>query len=224
MAEIASYLAHEIRNPLNLISLTAHHIRNQFVPQKEELRNKFFELIESLNSEVEQLSKVVSHFMTMGRQSELQKINFTLSEIIDQVQVLVKQQLNSKNISMIISGEKSTLIRADIEQIRLVFLNLIVNAIAAVPIGGSIWFHIEPDSSGRAIKISISDNGTGIQEEDIEKIFDPYFTRKPGGTGLGLALVKRIIEEHDGTILAENRKEGGAHFEIILPKEGTSCQ
>jgi signal transduction histidine kinase len=217
MAETASHFAHEIRNPLNLIMLTAHHIGNQFVPSDEAKRKHFDELIVSLKSEVEQLSKVVSEFMTIGKPSELHKNKCILSDIVNQIRVLIKQQLTSKNISFECLGDISMGIYADPEQLKLVFLNLFVNAVAAVPQDGKIWFHAGRDSAGKTAMLSICDNGQGIREEDLEKIFEPYFTRRPDGTGLGLSLVKRIIEEHDGTIRSENRPEGGARFQIILP-------
>jgi nitrogen fixation/metabolism regulation signal transduction histidine kinase len=224
MAETASYLAHEIRNPLNLIMLTAHHIGSQFIPQDETSRKKFEELITSLKLEVQQLSQVVSDFIAMGKQSELHKTRFRLSDVIEQVQILIKQQLTNKNISLQASNVNTMAIAADIEQLRLVFLNLLVNAIAAVSANGHVWINAGHDSKKRNVIISVSDDGPGIPTEDIDNIFEPYFTSKPDGTGLGLTLVKRIIEDHNGSIRAANRDEGGAIFTISFPVEGDDCQ
>jgi signal transduction histidine kinase len=219
MAETSSYLAHEIRNPLNLIMLTTHHIGNQFTPKEEQARKKFDEYIRSLKLEVEQLSRVVSDFMSIGKPSSIHKTRFLLSEISDKVLVLTRQQMSNKNISLSITGFDKMVIIADIEQLRLVFLNLIVNAISAAPENGHIWLYAEYVPVNQTIKIVISDDGPGIDPQDLDKIFEPYFTRKSNGTGLGLTLVRRIIEEHNGSIHAGNRVEGGAYFEITFPGE-----
>lgn len=219
IAESASHMAHEIRNPLNLIMLTAHHIGTQFIPSDESKKLKFNDLISSLKSEVEQLSNVVSNFMAMGKPTELKKLNIPLFSIINQIHILVKQQLISKNIFLEFTGTDGVMMLADPERMKLVFLNLIVNSIAAVAENGRITITADWHSVLRKITIIISDSGTGIKTEDFERIFEPYFTRKSDGTGLGLSLVKRIIEEHCGRITASNNNTGGARFEISLPQE-----
>ncbi len=224
MAETASHLAHEIRNPLNLIMLTTHHIGNQFLPAEESKQGKFNDLILSLKSEVEHLSNVISNFMTIGKSSEIKKVHIPVSDIIDQVQILIRQQLLSRNIRMECKIENNLRIFADPEQIKLVFLNLFVNAIAAVPDNGRILLSAQSDSQNKITRLTVCDNGIGINPEDFEQVFEPYFTRKEDGTGLGLALVKRIIDDHNGSISASNSEDGGARFEIVLPSEEFVCQ
>jgi len=216
LAEMASSLAHEIRNPLNLINLTADHLGHDYVPENESRRSSYAELIAALKAEVQQLNKMVSEFLTIGRPSRLKKARFPLVELLEQVHVLVKQQVISKHIRLSFSGDTSREINADIEQMRLVFLNLFLNAIEAVPENGSISCTVEPSTENRVL-ITIMDNGPGIAPENLERIFEPYFSKRPGGTGLGLALARRIIEEHEGSIVAENRPETGALFKILLP-------
>jgi nitrogen fixation/metabolism regulation signal transduction histidine kinase len=217
MAETASYLAHEIRNPLNLIMLTAHHLGNQFAPHEMEKSQKFQELISSLKAETEQLNKVVNNFLTIGKPAELRREPCTVEDILADIVLMVRQQLLSKAISIERSGDMKRVFIADREQLRLVFLNLIVNAITAVRSGGKIQIDAAFNEELKQVHISVIDNGPGISENDFDKIFEPYFTRKDGGTGLGLALVKRIIKDHDGDVVVENRTEGGADFKIWLP-------
>jgi len=219
MAETASYFAHEIRNPLNLIMLTAYYLGTQFTPNNAAQKDKFDELIQSLKSEVDQLSSVVTNFLLIGKQSVLHKCSFAFSTVIDQVKQLVKQQLLKKNISMIITGDNTIRLFADIDQIRLVLINLIINAVAAVNNDGRIWIHIDLKANEHDVILSITDDGPGIATENLYKIFEPYFSGKSEGTGLGLALVKRIIEGHGGSIRVENRPEGGAVFIVTLPME-----
>jgi signal transduction histidine kinase len=219
MAETASFLAHEIRNPLNLIMLTAHHLGNQFSPHEGAQKEKFDELILSLKSEVEQLDKVVTDFMAIGKSTGIAKTRFRPADLIDQVVTLIKQQLVAKKISFKLSGDLDSDLFADQEKIRLVLLNILVNAIAVVPKNGNIWIEARKTGSPESLRLAITDSGPGIEPDEMQKIFEPYFTRRPGGTGLGLSLAKRIIEDHNGAIVAGNCPNAGARFTITLPME-----
>jgi signal transduction histidine kinase len=216
LAEMASSLAHEIRNPLNLINLTADHLGHEYLPEDEDRKKSYSELISALKAEVQQLNKMVNEFLTIGRPSRLKKTEFPLSELFDEVQILVKQQVLAKNISLDISGNTSETINADIEQMRLVFLNLLLNAIEAVQDNGRISLSVE-SVRDQNVLIKVIDNGPGVAPENLERIFEPYFSKRPGGTGLGLPLARRIVEEHGGTITAAGHPGGGAQFEIVLP-------
>jgi|WetSurMetagenome_2_1015567.scaffolds.fasta_scaffold00334_21 signal transduction histidine kinase len=217
LAEMASNLAHEIRNPLNLINLTADHLGHEYLPEDEDRKKSYSELIAALKAEVQHLNTMVNEFLTIGRPSRLKKTEFSLAELFEQLQVLVKLQIISKNISLEISGGgTSHTINADIEQMRLVFLNLLLNAVEAVQENGRIAITVEARGDGKVI-IKVIDDGPGVAPENLERIFEPYFSKRPGGTGLGLPLARRIVEEHGGTITASNHLGGGAQFEIILP-------
>ncbi len=159
---------------------------------------------------------MVNEFLTIGRPSRLKKANFEFGELFEQIHILIKQQIVAKRIVLTFTGNTAQKINADIEQMRLVFLNLFLNAIEAVTENGAITCSVEHAENNR-ILIRIMDTGTGISQENLERIFEPYFSKRLGGTGLGLALSRRIIEEHDGTIIARNRPDGGAQFEILLP-------
>jgi signal transduction histidine kinase len=219
LAEMASNLAHEIRNPLNMINLTADHLGHEYKPVDDEKQKVYNELIGALKAEVQHLNKMVVDFMNIGRPSKLKKTRFTLHGLFEQVQILVKQQMMAKAIRLDISGAQGEEIFADVEQMRLVILNLLLNAIEAVPHKGWIWISVKRDELLSTIIIMVRDNGPGIPPENLELIFESYFTKRPGGTGLGLALARRIVEEHDGKIKAVNHPEGGAQFEISLPAE-----
>ncbi|HUI91152.1 MAG TPA: ATP-binding protein [Chitinivibrionales bacterium] len=216
LSEMASSLAHEIRNPLNLINLTADHLGHDYLPSDEERRKSYSELLAGLKAEVQQLNKMVNEFLTIGRPSQLKKTTFTVAELFGQIQILIKQQMMAKRISVKFAGNTSQELFADIEQMRLVFLNLLLNAIEAVSDDGSISLAVEHTAENN-VCIKFMDNGPGIAPENLERIFEPYFSKRPGGTGLGLSLSRRIVEEHGGTLTAENRPLGGAQFTLVLP-------
>jgi nitrogen fixation/metabolism regulation signal transduction histidine kinase len=218
LAEMASNLAHEIRNPLNLINLTADHLSRQFLPEGEERRLAYEDLIAGLKSEVRHLNRLVHDFLEIGKPARPRKSTFAWDDLFDQVQRSVKHQVASKGIMLEFVRENGPQIKADPEQMRLVFLNLILNAIEAVSENGKIVIRVEAKNPEVTL-ISFVDNGPGVADEDLERIFEPYFSRRRDGTGLGLALVKRIVEEHSGRVRAV-RQSGGARFEIVLPTEG----
>lgn len=217
LAELASSLAHEIRNPLNLINLTADHLGDQFQPELETLREQYLSLVQSLKSEVKHLNTVVSDFLALGRPSKPRKERFRLGEWIAQVEVMVRQQLATKGIRFQVNCPSDLWVVADQEQMRLVLLNLLLNAVEAVSAHGSITVNAR-EEVGHFV-ISVIDDGTGVEPENLELIFEPYFSKREGGTGLGLALVRRIVEEHGGKVLAANNPEGGLKLELSLPLE-----
>jgi len=219
LVEMASNLAHEIRNPLNMINLTADHLGHEYKPVDDEKQKVYSELIGALKAEVQHLNKMVVDFMNIGRPSKLKKTRFTVHELFEQVQMLVKQHLMAKAVRLDIADDQGDKLFADLEQMRLVILNLLLNAIEAVPSNGRISISVKKGEPLQGLVIIVRDNGPGIPPDDLEKIFEPYFTKRPGGTGLGLALARRIVEEHDGTIKATNHPDGGAQFEISFPAE-----
>jgi signal transduction histidine kinase len=216
LAELASTLAHEIRNPLNLINLTADHLGDQFQPEEAERRIDYQGLVGSLKSEVKHLNQVVGDFLALGRPHKLNKADFHLESLLEQVEMMVKQHLATKGIRFSIDCPEDLGITADQEQIRLVLLNLLLNSIEAVGPGGRIRIRARLDDVG-ALSLAIIDDGKGVEPENLELIFEPYFTKRPGGTGLGLALVRRILEEHGGRIEARNNPDGGLTMEINMP-------
>ncbi len=221
VAEMAASLAHEIRNPLNLINLTAGHLGDTFAPADPAQRADYQELTKSLQAEVHHLNQVVHHFLSVSRPGRLRQEDFGLRDVLEEAGALLRPQLIAKNVEIDNRVPASAQLHADKEQVRLLFLNLLLNAAEAAPAQGRIEVEAEtaPDAeAGRAwVEARVLDNGSGIQTEDLNRVFDPYFTRKESGVGLGLALVRRIAEEHGGRVRAFNRSQGGACFEVRLP-------
>ena len=223
LAELASNMAHEIRNPLNLINLTADHLGERFRPEDGRKREDYLGLVASLKSEVKHLNHVVGDFLALGRPTRLNKARFRLAELVGQVEVMVRQQLTVKGIRFRKECPSDLWVTADQEQLRLVILNLMLNAIQAVPPGGRIAFSARLETSegveSERIAVAVKDNGVGIDPDHMDLIFEPYFSKREGGTGLGLSLVRRIVDEHGGRVRAANNPEGGASLEFTLPVE-----
>ncbi len=217
LAETAALLAHEIRNPLNLINLTAGYLAKNYAPLEETKRQQYNSHFANLEAQVAQLNNMVNEFLAIGKPIKIEKQHFQAARLTDQIETLVKHQLIPKELQFVQEVPEELEMVADKEQMRLVLLNLVLNAVEVSPVGGTITLSV---SAGTSLKIRVTDTGSGIEESNLEKVFEPYFSKRPGGTGLGLALARRIVEEHNGTICASNRQNSpGACFEISLPQE-----
>lgn len=219
LSEITSSLAHEVRNPLNLINLTADHLKTKYEPREEENRKSYHEFIDSLKAQVGHLNKMIDALLSIGRPPRLQASVFLLKDLLDQIHVLVRNKLESRGILFEYFLPEKLMVFADIEQIRLVLLNMVLNAVQAIEKNGKVKVFAGKNEAENCLEIKFEDDGPGIPEEKLGRIFEPYFTSKPDGTGLGLSLSKRIISEHGGRIRVENKEKKGALFTIQLPLE-----
>lgn len=218
VGRLASAIAHEIRNPLNYINLTLDHLRAKFVPEDEDKREKFEQLTAQLKTEVARINNQISDFLRYSRPMSLNLQPMDVREVIDNSMRLVEGQAECSGVTTAIheSGHRATAM-GDPEVLRSVFSNLLINAVQAMEkTGGKLDVDITPN--GNFVEIAVKDTGSGITEENLPKIFEPYFSTKETGTGLGLAIVKRIIETHNGTIDVVSAPENGTEFKVKLPK------
>lgn len=217
VGRLASAIAHEIRNPLNYINLTLDQLRAKFIPQDETQAGIFAKLTSQLKIEVERINQLVSDFLRYSRPLKLNLVETNLRQVIDNSLNIVEHQAEELSVEIsVVEKENADKVLGDSEVLRSVFNNLFINAVQAMPNGGSLNVSISPD--GDFVKIEVADSGDGISAENLPKIFEPYFSTKETGTGLGLAIVKRIIDEHNGTIEVESNKGTGTTFTIKLPK------
>jgi len=219
LSEMASSVAHEIRNPLNLINLTADHLGMQYQPEDGERRKSFEELIVRVKAKVRQIDQMVTDILKIGRPLKLKRTNFTWNDLFEEVERSLKSQLVSKGVDVQFSGRTELSVNADREQMRLALSNLLMHALHSVEEKGRITVEIVQGNDGNGSTVAVADTGKGIPAEDLETIFEPYSAKHPGGTGLELALVRRVIEEHGGKIHAANTPGGGTRFEFTLPME-----
>lgn len=217
VGQLASGIAHEIRNPLNYISLAVDHLKTEMLPACGDKCTELTELTDKIKEEVRRANYMVVNFMNYGRPLKLRKSCIKFPDILNNCLPVVQDKLNEQNCSVLleITPEFPDL-WVDQELLRNCILNFITNAIQAMPNGGIITIGASCDSNRHHAVLTFNDQGTGIAQEDINKIFQPYFTTKDVGIGLGLAITERIIKEHGGSITVES-SPSGTRFTVTLP-------
>jgi len=214
--EVARRVAHEIKNPLTPIQLSAQRMRKKFFEKASDFERVFDESTNVIVNEVTSLKHMVDEFSKFARLPTPQLVQQSLHDVVNEVVALYRGA--HKDIELIVSlDEDLPPLKFDWEQIKRVLVNLLDNSIQAMGQKGRVWLTTQYDTKRRRAVVSIADEGTGIALEDQEKLFVPYFTRKKTGTGLGLAIVRRIITDHEGHIQAGNNHPKGAIFTFELP-------
>ena len=216
VGQLASGIAHEIRNPLNYISLAIDHLKTEMLPLCGNKCAELEELTDKIKEEVRRANYRVVSFMNYGRPLKLRRTKVVYRELLGKVLPVVESRMVEQHITVDLQ------IPADLpplwidgELFRNCILNFVMNASQAMPDGGTITLGaaVEPER----LKLTFSDHGSGITAEDISKIFQPYFTTKDVGIGLGLAITERIIKEHGGEIEVESTPGVGTTFAVLLP-------
>lgn len=223
LGELAAGAAHEIRNPLTAIRSTIQYLSKDFAA--DPVKN---EMVTELIAEVERINKIVQGLLSFARPSALDYAAVDIEQLINQTLVLVTSSIHKHRIDVqfeYFTGE--TTVTADREQLKQVFLNMILNAVEAMAgkeegeprtLIVSIEKGAVIDSHTRYLLVSFEDTGKGIREEDIENVFNPFFTTKEEGTGLGLAISYGIINRHGGEIEVKSVPGKGACFVVKLPQ------
>jgi len=215
--EVAQRVAHEIKNPLTPIQLSAERIiKNLKKPGKDP--NKIIkEGANTIVNEAGIIKSLIDEFSNFARMPNIRLQSGNIHEIITQTISLFKGIFTDIEFETLFSSEVTSIIQIDPEQMRRVFINLLDNAIDAMNKKGKIQIRTSYEEENRVVKIEISDSGPGISIQDKEKLFLPHFSTKKKGTGLGLAIVHQIINEHNGSIEVESNKPCGAKFIIRIP-------
>jgi nitrogen fixation/metabolism regulation signal transduction histidine kinase len=226
--EVARRLAHEIKNPLTPIQLSAERLRRKFLGSMNAQDAQILERATyTIVAQVDAMKQMVNAFSEYARAPEMHFTRFDLNLLITEVADLYRVQDRVAELTLALSPDLPH-ISADRMRVRQILNNLVTNSLEALEGRPGARIEIktqvvdDPPREGTAAEIAISDNGPGFQRDLIGTVFDPYVTSKPKGTGLGLAIVKKIAEEHGGHIEADNPKSGGARVRITLPlSDGT---
>ena len=215
LGHLAAGVAHEIRNPLSSIKGLAKYFAERTPPGGEA-----YELAQVMAKEADRLNRVVSELLELVRPAHLKWQPVDLNEVIGHSLQLVSQDASGRDITLQFTAQPSLCrIQADPDRLNQVLLNLYLNAIQAIGREGIITVAFAECGDGR-IKLSVADSGKGMTAEQLQAIFTPYFTTKADGTGLGLAVVQNIVEQHGGTIHVESMPGKGAVFTLYLPVNG----
>ncbi|WP_069650857.1 two-component system sensor histidine kinase NtrB [Caloranaerobacter ferrireducens] len=212
IGQLASGIAHEIRNPLGIIKTISQTV----IKDIEDTEIK--EGLEIIVHEVDRANMVIKGLLDFAKPNVNQIKIQSIDKLIKEVIMLTKKYAQQHGVKIIYTSKVDIEILIDSEKIKQAFINVIFNSVQAMPEGGclNISLNIKDDW----VKVSFEDNGTGIQRNELEKIFEPFYTTKDTGTGLGLAITHRIIDEHDGYIEVSSKPGTGTIFDVFLPIKG----
>jgi len=213
---LAAGIAHEIKNPINTVGLIADYLQANLSPDDPEKRYEFYKLSENMKNELKRINRIVEGFLRLTKPGGYNFKKEDINSIIQYNVSILEQELIRHGIKIHLNFNSALpAVKVDRDRLNQVFSNLILNAIEAMPRGGDITITTEPD--GEKVSIQVSDNGFGIPQEDIRKVFNPYFSTKEQGFGLGLTLIQDIIHNHKGRIAVQSEKGKGTDFTILLP-------
>lgn len=212
LAQLATGVAHEIRNPLTSIKMLIQVNRSKFA--KEGLPTDDLELVEG---EIRRMERSVNSLLEYARPERSEFCEMELSHVLQRTHQLIVGRSQSQNVKISIQQPSHpVLLNADPAQIHQLLLNLCLNALDEMPSGGDLTISVRKDDN--AVEISVRDTGDGIDEGMMKKLFTPFVTTKPGGVGLGLGICRRIAEAHHGKLIASNNSGRGASFVLTLPR------
>jgi len=217
IGKMAAAIAHEIRNPLTGIRGVLSVMAREF--PKDDQRH---EIVRQTNQLIDRLNKSVEDILHYSRPSHPRLSSVCLDDVVKPVLSLVEGEAHKTGVDLIMespNGAASPVVRVDPQQIQQVLVNLVLNAIHATPAGGRIWIRLaaaDPAHGGKVV-LEVEDTGKGMTEEEAENAFQPFFSTKAQGTGLGLPIAKQIVEQHQGRLLVTSAPGHGTRVRLELP-------
>jgi signal transduction histidine kinase len=211
LGQMAAHVAHEVRNcmlPLKLyMGLLERHVPGD--PNSRDLFGKFNSGFTALETIVNDLLHFTADRNPLVRKFDLRCL---VCEIVDSLEA----QLEAQGIVFDVDVPLRQIVEADVDMLRRAILNLVLNAVDAMPNGGELYLtsHVEFDR----VEIEVADSGTGLSDEQLQRVCEPFYTTKTAGTGLGLSIVERVVSAHGGQLSVRNCPEGGAAFTLIIPQ------
>ena len=215
VGRISAQITHEIRNPLNAIGLNAELLQEEL---ESSATGDAVQLVRAISREVDRLNGVAEEYLRFARLPRPQLAPQDLSEILSSLLDFLGPELAAARITVERDlAPAASGVKGDEGQLRAVFLNLLRNSREAMPGGGTV--RVRTRAAGRALEVQVSDTGRGIPPGDLTRIFEPFYSTKERGTGLGLAFVQQVIREHGGTIVCESEVGRGTTFTVRLPAQ-----
>jgi signal transduction histidine kinase len=218
MGELAASIAHELNNPLATVSLRVEVLLAEMTPDAPQRR-----ALKVVEQEVERMGQLVANLLQFTRRGQQQVSTLDVCEEIEHTLELIHYHLRNRHIAVVCQFAPDVpMVQADRQQLRQLFLNLFTNANDAMPQGGTLTLQVRTDPPSQQIEIAISDTGMGIAAEDLPRVMEPFFTTKLEGlgTGLGLPICRRIVQEHQGDLDIVSTVHQGTTVLITLPTQG----
>jgi len=212
LGQLSAGLAHEIRNPLGTMKASAEMLARSVATENEVAR----EMAGFISTEVDRTNSLITRFLQFARPLKLQLEKADLAQTLDRAVGLVEREVKGVAIYKNYEPEIAPF-PFDAELLERVFYNLVLNAVQATEPGGAVT--VKTRAEGEAVEIAVIDRGAGIDAKQRDSIFNPFFTTKPQGVGLGLAIVSKIVDEHGGKITVESEPGRGSVFHVLLPVE-----
>ena len=218
LGQLGAGVAHEIRNPLNAIGMASQRLQAEYLPADTKEREEFSRLTGIVRDEVRRLNGIIEEFLTFSRSRRLKLRRSSVTELLQKVVDVIKEEAESRQITINTRwGKSPAMVRMDADKLQQALLNIIKNAMESTSCAGKITVSVESREKDQII-VNITDTGSGIAPEEIDRIFDPGYTTKEKGLGLGLPLAYEIIRAHGGEVRLQSNKGSGTTFEIILPR------
>ncbi len=207
LGRLAAGVAHEIRNPLNAISMASQRLQ----------RNNPDQLTSVIRDEISRLNRIIEEFLIFSKSRKLEFGHHDLIELLGQIVLLINEEADSRGIKVLTRGDyTSFIVLMDFDKLKQAIFNIVKNAMESISGKGSVTLSVEPERKGW-ISLKILDTGSGLTANEIEQIFNPDYTTKEKGLGLGLPLAYEIIRGHGGEVKVWSKKGSGTSFEILLP-------
>ena len=219
LGSLATGVAHEIRNPLAAIKFRLFSLKDSLASGAADTED-----LQIIGDEINRLERIVQDFLRFARPSEPAFAGVSASQLLQEVQTLLRSQFEKQSVQLSVETAEDVWLRADKEQLKQVLINLAQNAAESVQGNGTVTLRARPGMAKLGAEtqpvamLEVADNGPGIPPEVESRLFDPFFSTKQGGTGLGLPIAARIIEKHGGSIQYQTQRNRGTTFSVALPR------
>ncbi len=219
LGTLAAGVAHEIRNPLAAIKFRLFSFKESLASGNADTED-----LQVIGDEISRLERIVKDFLRFARPSEPKLKRVSAAELLQDVQALLRPQFEKRAVSFTIEAADAIWLRADAEQIKQVLINLAQNAAESAGQNGSVILRARQGvaqlgaGSARVAVLEVADTGPGISPQVESRLFDPFFSTKEGGSGLGLPIAARIVENHGGHIQYQTQRNRGTTFSVVLPR------
>ena len=214
IGELAAGVAHEINNPMAIIRGNTELLQLS-VPEDASNREE----VDTIFQQVKRVERIVSNLLKFARREQMEHGAVRLNELLHEIVGQIGHQVSLKGIEVVEQySEHVALVEGDGDQLRQVFTNLVLNAVQAMPDGGVLTLRSQPVQSGDLYEVKVADTGVGIALENLRQVFNPFYTTKASGTGLGLSVSYGIVREHGGCIDVESVPGIGSTFSVLLPR------